>query len=153
MLLAGDTFSASYHAAPDSVAAARNALAKFAREAGATDEQMQAIRLVVSEAITNAVVHAYRHSERGEVHVSASYVEDDLWLLVADCGQGMRAREDSPGLGLGLALIAQLSDELQIVGRGSGGTELRIRFDLSSDGAVQPSQSSDSVRARELIAG
>src|SRR5579884_3584838 len=130
MLLPGDTFTASYPAVPASVATARNALTSFAHDAGATEEQLQAIRLAASEAITNAVMHAYDLADRGEVNVSASYIEDELWLLIGDAGHGIRPRTNSPGLGLGLALIAQLADEFQILSRGSGGTELRMRFDL-----------------------
>lgn len=132
MLVPGETFSASYPAEPDTVKAARNSLTAFAREAGADEEQLQSIRLASSEAITNAVMHAYERAEHGEVHVSASYIEGELWLLIADAGHGMRPRNNSRGLGLGLALIAQLADDFQILSRGSGGTELRLRFDISA---------------------
>jgi anti-sigma regulatory factor (Ser/Thr protein kinase) len=153
MLAPGETFSASYPAAPDAVATARNALTEFADEAGARGEKLQAVRLAASEAITNAVLHAYKRFEKGEVHVSASYVEDEIWLLISDAGHGMRPRHDSPGLGLGLVLIAQLADEFQILSRGSGGTELRMRFKLSSGGAPSGREFDDSVpRRRELSA-
>lgn len=154
MLIPGETFSASYPAVSDSVAAARNVLTDFASEAGASEHQLHAIRLAASEAITNAIVHAYDCPERGEVHVSASYVEGELWLLIADGGHGMRPRANSPGLGLGLALIAQLADDFQILSRGSGGTELRMRFNLPV-GPPAPARTSGSSacnRGREKIA-
>ena len=127
----GETFSATYEAVPEAVPTARRALTDFAREAGARGERLHAVKLASSEAITNVVMHAYEQSETGEVQVSASYIEDELWVLVADSGHGLRPRDNSPGLGLGLALIAGLADEFQILSRGSGGTELRMRFDLS----------------------
>ncbi len=135
MLIPGDTFSASYPAVRESVPRARAAVTDFAREAGARDALLEAIQLAASEAITNAVMHAYEHADRGEVQVSASYIEDELWLLIADTGHGMRPRDNSPGLGLGLALIAQLATEFQILSRGSGGTELRMRFSLAPAGS------------------
>lgn len=141
MLVPGETFSTSYPAVAEAVPAARNTLTEFARRAGATEERLQAIRLAASEAITNAVLHAYELAERGEVHVSASYVEGELWVLVSDSGHGMRRRDDSPGLGLGLALVAQLADDFQILSRGSGGTELRMRFSLT------PARSEPAVHA------
>lgn len=131
----GETFSASYPAVADAVPQARGALTEFAREAGARGERLEAVQLAASEAITNAVMHAYQDSQPGEVQVSASYVEDELWLLVSDTGRGLRSRGRSSGLGLGLALIAQLADEFQILSRGSGGTELRMRFSLARDAA------------------
>jgi serine/threonine-protein kinase RsbW len=131
MLIPGETFSESYRAVPDAVREVRRALTDFAREAGANEEQLESIRLAASEAVTNAVMHAYEDGEPGSVQVNASYVEDELWLLIADAGTGLRPRSNSPGLGLGLVLIAQLADEFQILSRGSGGTELRLRFKLS----------------------
>lgn len=130
MLIPGETFSESYPAVPQAVADARNALTDFARDAGADEERLEAVRLATSEAVTNAVMHAYEGGEPGTVQVNASYVENELWLLIADAGNGLRPRSNSPGLGLGLALIAQLADEFQILSRGSGGTELRLRFKL-----------------------
>jgi serine/threonine-protein kinase RsbW len=133
MLIAGETFNESFPAVPDTVAEARNAVTGFAREAGASPERLEAVQLAASEAITNAVMHAYDAGEEGTVQISVSYVENELWLLIADTGKGLRPRSNSPGLGLGLALIAQLADEFQILSRGSdGGTELRLRFKLAT---------------------
>lgn len=132
MLAPGETFTESYPAVPDAVGEARTALTSFAREAGADQEQLEAVRLAASEAVTNAVIHAYPEPDKGTVQVTASYLEDELWLLVADGGTGLRPRANSPGLGLGLALVAQLADDFQILSRGSGGTELRLRFKLPS---------------------
>src|SRR4051812_34854666 len=66
-----------------------------------------AIGVVVSEAVTNAVLHAYRDRERpGEVHVSAHLHAEGLEVAIADDGVGLRPRPDSPGVGLGMPLIA-----------------------------------------------
>lgn len=131
MLQPGETFNASYPAARETVPAARKAISDFARSAGVSGDRLEAVQLAASEAITNAVMHAYERPDLGEVQVSASYLEDELWLLVNDTGHGMRPRENSPGLGLGLALIAQMADEFQIMSRGASGTELRMRFNLT----------------------
>jgi serine/threonine-protein kinase RsbW len=120
---------ATYPAEPDSVASARHALSEFAVAAGADRTQGDAVRLAASEAVTNAVLHAYR-GEPGSVHVTAAVVSDELWVLVSDDGCGLEPRADRPGLGLGLALIAQLCDELSVVPRATGGIEVRMRFAL-----------------------
>jgi serine/threonine-protein kinase RsbW len=117
----------SYPAVPSSVPLARHAVAEFAEAAGATGEELESVRLAVSEAITNVVVHAYRGGS-GMVHVSAALASGELWVLVEDDGAGLHARADSPGLGVGLALIADISDGFAVVNRSSGGTELRMRF-------------------------
>lgn len=131
----GHTYTESYAATADSVPAARDAVTSFAVRAGATGERLEAIRLAASEAVTNAVLHAYAASgpasQPGAVRLTLSAVEDDVWILVSDDGGGIRARSSaSKGLGLGLVLIAQLADDFQILSRGGGGTELRMRFRL-----------------------
>jgi serine/threonine-protein kinase RsbW len=124
--------SVTYEATPSSVAAARAALAEFAANAGATDDQVDGVRLAASEAVTNAVLHAYR-GEPGQIQVTAALAGRELWILVADEGGGMQPRADRPGLGLGLGLISQVCDDMAIVPRSSGGTEVRILFKLDAD--------------------
>jgi stage II sporulation protein AB (anti-sigma F factor) len=134
----GDTFSRAYPACAESVARARRDLTEYAREAGAGGERLDRIRLAASEALTNAVLHAYEEPG-GTVNASAACVPGELWVLISDQGAGLRVRRQSRGLGLGLAVIAQLVDDFQILSRGTGGTELRLVFRL--DATATPVQS------------
>src|SRR5579862_2865733 len=127
-----NTLSVVYTAEPESVPRARKAVRDFALAAGADPQQLDAVRLASTEAVTNAVIHAYR-GEPGKVFVTAAVVSDDLWVLIADEGCGMQPRADRPGLGVGLGLISQVSDELAVVPRAGGGTEVRIRFRLRNE--------------------
>jgi serine/threonine-protein kinase RsbW len=119
---------------PASVPRARRLLGEFAVEAGATGEQLEGIRLAVSEAVTNTVQHAY-DEVAGDVHLTAAVVSGELWILIADDGCGLAARPESPGLGLGLAWMAQFSDGLTLMPRSAGGLEVRLRFDLLAGAA------------------
>jgi anti-sigma regulatory factor (Ser/Thr protein kinase) len=119
----------SYPAIPSSVSAARQAIAQCAAEAGASEEQLEAIRLASSEALTNVVRYAYR-ARAGHIHVTARVAGGELWVLVADNGCGIHAGQDSDGLGLGLALISHSTDGFSVMERSTGGTELRLRFRL-----------------------
>jgi anti-sigma regulatory factor (Ser/Thr protein kinase) len=119
----------TFPAVAESVPRARHALAGFATRAGAYAEQVDAVRLTSSEALTNAVLHAYR-GEPGTIQVTAAVVAQELWVLIADEGCGMQPGTERPGLGLGLGLIAKLTDDFEIVARSGGGTEVRMRFDL-----------------------
>src|SRR5579885_2151846 len=125
-----DALNESYPALPESVPVARRALAEVAAAAGASGERLDEIRLAVSEALTNAVVHAYRNGATGEFHVTAAIASGELWVLISDDGRGLHAWNDSRGLGIGLSLISGLSDDFAIVTRASGGTEVQMRFDL-----------------------
>lgn len=123
--------SRGYSAVADSVPAARRALVAVALEAGAEADQLEAVALAVSEALTNAVVHAYPDGP-GEIRVSAWAGASELVVVIADDGTGLQTDSDRPGLGVGLGLIATLSDEFGIVQLPSGGTEVQMRFWLSA---------------------
>ncbi len=118
---------------------------------------MRRSQLAGSEGLTNVVRHAYRGRPVGRIELVAAVAADELWVLISDNGHGVKPRADSPGLGLGLALIAAISDGMEIVSRSSGGTELRMRFSLrptevaddqlrgSDDSAAAPAASSFST--------
>lgn len=121
------TFTAEAPAPGQARAAAR----AYAAESGADADTLAAVALCVSEAVSNAVVHAYRDSERpGAVEVEVRRPNGYLCLLVRDHGCGLAPRTDSPGLGLGLPLIAESASSLEVRTPGEGGTEVRMRFDL-----------------------
>jgi anti-sigma regulatory factor (Ser/Thr protein kinase) len=72
----------------------RKAVVAFAAELGFDDTAQ--IALAVSEAITNAVVHAYRDTGVGDVRVVACDEPDRLVVVVRDYGSGMLPRAGSP---------------------------------------------------------
>ncbi len=125
--------SVSYPATPRSVGAIRTLVIDLARRAGADREQLASIRLAVSEAATNVVLHAYPAGHPGLIHLSASAASDELTVLVADDGHGHRVPTDTPGLGWGWKLIAGSCDRLTILERGTGGTELRMGWRIRHD--------------------
>jgi anti-sigma regulatory factor (Ser/Thr protein kinase) len=126
----GEALSEVYPAVPEAVPTARRRLTEVAAQAGAAGERLEEIRLAVSEALTNAVVHAYPEGQTGQLDVTAAVASDELWVLIGDDGRGMHAGNDSRGLGIGLSLISGLSDDFTIATRASGGTEVQMRFDL-----------------------
>jgi anti-sigma regulatory factor (Ser/Thr protein kinase) len=123
------SLSQTYPAEPPSVGKARAVVSDFAAAAGATSRQVQDVRLATSEAVTNSVLHAYR-GQPGSIYVTAISASDELWILIADDGCGLEPRSDRPGLGLGLGLISQVTDDLAIAPRATGGTEVRMSFKL-----------------------
>lgn len=121
----------SLPAVPASVPRLRSAVAEFAVAAGVQEPQLAAVKLAVSEAVTNAVVHAYADAdEPGDVHVIGCLRGDTVHVTVSDDGAGIMPRLDSPGLGVGLPFIADTADTLDIGTADGGGTELRMTFRL-----------------------
>ncbi|MGH2942915.1 MAG: ATP-binding protein [Solirubrobacteraceae bacterium] len=102
-------------ARPESVAPLRRAVVAYAGSSGASDRQCEDIALAVSEALSNAVVHAYvGHDRPGEVAIEACVGDGVLHVEVCDAGGGMLPRTDSPGLGLGLALMGRITERLEL---------------------------------------
>jgi serine/threonine-protein kinase RsbW len=122
----------SYPAVPESVPRARQAVVGLAAQAGASEAEIDAIRLATSEALTNAVLHAYDGAP-GLVHVRAALAAGALSVIIGDDGAGLRPRVDRLGMGLGLTLIAEATEELAIVKRPGGGVELHMRFPVGAD--------------------
>lgn len=114
----------SLYAESESVAKARHAAAEFARTHGADPDD---IALAISEAVSNAVLHAFRGVDTGRIDVRGFPDGDSLVLSVSDDGVGVTPNPDSPGLGLGLALIGSLSEGVELRKEGRG-TTLVMRF-------------------------
>ena len=117
-----------FSARPDEIGRIRHEVRDYARDHGATDPN--AVALAVTEAITNAVVHAYADApEPGEIEVVVQRLPDDgLEILVCDDGRGMMPRHDSPGIGLGLPLVATLAERFEVQARADGGTKVLMAF-------------------------
>ncbi len=124
--------SEEFPAIADSVPLARTVVVDFAAQAGLTDVRMEALRLALSEAVTNVVRHAYPRGG-GTVGVTANVAGDELWIRLSDTGVGHQAPSPNPGLGFGLAIIAHECDDLVVTERAAGGTELRMQFLLPSE--------------------
>jgi len=117
----------------ENVAVIRHAFGGFA-EALSVDEQTLAdIKLAVTEACTNVVIHAYENDEEGNLEVDATIADRRLTVVIRDNGRGIVPRPDSPGLGLGLPLIATLAETLELGKDNGDNTEVRMTFRLDED--------------------
>jgi serine/threonine-protein kinase RsbW len=124
-------------ARPEGVAVVRQALAGMA-DALAFDAAVVAdMKMAISEACTNVVVHAYEE-EDGLLEVEMSADDTGLTIRVRDHGSGIRPRGErrgeAPALGLGLPLIAALSDAYEMTGTAGRGTEVKMKFEYAREG-------------------
>jgi anti-sigma regulatory factor (Ser/Thr protein kinase) len=124
------SFERRFPADADSVGAIRGALVDFVRGCGVSGTIIDAVALAVSEAATNVVVHAYDDAARGTIDVTAALANGELWVIITDAGTGLQPHRESPGLGLGLAIIARVADGVDLVKPAGGGLEVRMRFTI-----------------------
>lgn len=116
-------------ARPEGVGVVRQALAGVADALDFDASVLADMKMAVTEACTNVVVHAY--DEDGMLEVEMLAGEDGLTIVVRDHGSGIQprpARSGAPALGLGLPLIAALSDAFELRGSTGVGTEVRMTF-------------------------
>jgi serine/threonine-protein kinase RsbW len=114
------------------LAAVRHAVGSVARQFGMTDPGVADLQIVVTEACSNVVVHAYRELPEGPLEVEARCDAGEFGVVVRDWGTGFRSdlAPDATSLRLGLAMISTLSNGFEVSEREGGGTEVRVRLPL-----------------------
>jgi serine/threonine-protein kinase RsbW len=111
----------------------RHAVSGFLQGIDITGERASDVLLAVTEACTNVVQHAYRDANADQdprIELTADRQDDVLLVAVRDVGHGFAPRVDSPGLGLGLPVIAALTRTVEIRPLTPSGTEVMMTFTL-----------------------
>lgn len=117
----------------DQVPVARRAVSDFCERCGMPAPLIDDVRLVITEACTNVVLHAYDEATppAHTFEVRARLEPGALLLSVSDQGRGIGAPSANRGLGLGLRLALQLAGGVHTRdGSGGLGTRLTMRFAL-----------------------
>ena len=117
----------------ENVAVVRHAFGGFAEVLTVDEQTLADIKLAVTEACTNVVIHAYDSEAPGALEVEASFDDERLTVVIRDRGRGIVPRPDSPGLGLGLPLIATLAESLELGTDDDDHTEVRMTFRLDEE--------------------
>jgi serine/threonine-protein kinase RsbW/stage II sporulation protein AB (anti-sigma F factor) len=129
-------FELELAAETDNVPLVRHALRGLLEAAGVGEERISDITLAVTEACANAVLHAYPDSS-GQFEASADLsTAGELVVTVRDYGSGMSPRVDSPGLGVGLPVMAAIADALEIDTPEGAGTVVRMTFAVATADAA-----------------
>ena len=122
-------FELTLPASAENVMVVRQAIAGLGEGLGLDSSRIADLKTVVTEACNNVVLHAY-DDEPGPLQVTAEPGDGELEIRIADEGHGFRPRanEGDSSLGLGLPLIAALSDSFEISGGAGAGSRTTIRF-------------------------
>lgn len=129
---AGSCLFIKLPAEPENLAVVRHAVGNVARQCGMTEAGIADLQIVVTEACSNVVIHAYCDRQRGPLEVEASCEAIDFGVAVRDYGTGFRVPvlPEADSLRLGLALISTLADNFDVSERQGGGTEVNARLPL-----------------------
>ncbi len=111
-----------------SVTAARHAVVEWAGGFGTPTTD---IALATSEAVSNAVVHAFTGREPGRIGIRGNRRGDRLIVTVTDDGIGMTPNLNSQGLGMGISLISKLAGDVRFDST-TCGTTVSMSFGVAS---------------------
>jgi len=118
----------------ENVGIARVSAAAFAAQINFTLNEIEEIKVAVSEAVSNAVIHGYEYKV-GKIEISMILYENKIEYIITDDGKGIAdiamARQpsyssDPERMGLGFAFMESFMDELHIKSEVNKGTQVRM---------------------------
>lgn len=122
---------------------ARAVVSSFLVQADPTVEELSDIRTAVSEAVTNAVVHGYRH-QSGKIEITVRLLENRvIYIRIKDKGCGIadvqKAMEplfttapEEERSGLGFSVMESFTDKLTVKSTLGKGTVVTMRKNLTA---------------------
>jgi stage II sporulation protein AB (anti-sigma F factor) len=127
---------------------ARIAVASFISQLDVTMEELEEIKTVVSEAVTNAIIHGYEENPEGVVRISVAIEDGLVELVIEDNGKGIEDVEQAmqplytskPELersGMGFTIMENFMDSLEVATAVGKGTKIRLTKRLSFAKAMQ----------------
>ena len=114
------------------VGLARLAVATFASEMDFTLNELEEIKVAISEAVTNSVIHGYPEKV-GKIDIKMTINKDELEIKITDYGIGINDIEavlqpsystKKEHMGLGLAFIDSFMDQFEIDSDYGKGTQI-----------------------------
>ncbi|MBO8163080.1 MAG: anti-sigma F factor [Brevibacillus sp.] len=127
---------------------ARVAVASFLSQLDVTMEELEEIKTVVSEGVTNAIIHGYEENPEGIVFIEVSYRDGLVELVIEDKGQGIADLDQAmqplyttkPELersGMGFTIMENFVDSIEVATGVGKGTRIRMTKRLSFANAMQ----------------
>lgn len=122
--------------------AARAVVSSFLIQADPTVEELSDIRTAVSEAVTNAVVHAYRNAKGNIELVVKLLAGREVYIRIKDKGCGIEDVEqamqplfttapEEERSGLGFSVMSSFMDKLSVKSSSGKGTTVTMRKRLA----------------------
>ena len=115
----------------------RTCVAAFMLSADPTVEEVNDVKTAVSEAVTNAIVHAYPDKE-GEITLECELTDNYIKITISDYGVGIESVDEAlkpffttkgeeERSGLGFTIIRSFMDEFEIRSKINEGTTLVLK--------------------------
>lgn len=127
-----------FEALPENQSFARTVVAAYCAELDPTIDEMTEIKTAVSEAVSNAIIHAYESKGKGRIHMEMKTIDcSKLYIQIKDYGKGIRdiekAREpmystaaDREMSGMGFTVMESFVDKVLIKSEEGKGTSITL---------------------------
>lgn len=126
---------------------ARVSVAAFISQINPTMEELTDIKTVVSEAVTNAIIHGYEDNPEQKVMLKCSIEDEQIEIIIQDQGSGIDnidvAREplytskpEWERSGMGFTIMENFMDKVDITSEPGVGTTVRLKKQLTSTRAL-----------------
>lgn len=126
---------------------ARVSVAAFIAQLDPTMDELTEIKTVVSEAVTNAIIHGYESDSEGLVSIHLETEDDVVRMTIQDNGIGIKNLEEAkmplyttkPELersGMGFTIMENFMDEVEIETSEGNGTTIHLMKLLTKNKAL-----------------
>ncbi len=116
----------------ENVALVRVTVAAFAARLPFTIAELEELKVAVSEAVTNAIVHAYP-ATTGCIRIEAVIIDGGVKVSVIDDGRGLVAAKskitdegEEQRTGMGFSFMESFTDDLSVTSPAQGGTAVHM---------------------------
>ncbi|MDK8179387.1 MULTISPECIES: anti-sigma F factor [unclassified Paenibacillus] len=126
---------------------ARVTVAAFVSQLDPTLEELTDMKTVISEAVTNCIIHGYDNDPDGEVTISAEIKGEEVTITVSDKGHGIEdidlarqplytSKPDMERSGMGFTIMENFMDEFEVSTELGAGTSIRMKKRIESKKAL-----------------
>jgi stage II sporulation protein AB (anti-sigma F factor) len=139
--------SLEFSSRSENEAFARVSVAAFVAQLDPTLEELTDLKTVISEAVTNSIIHGYDNNPEGIVSITAEIEGDQIMLTVSDRGHGIEdvelarqplftSKPDMERSGMGFTIMENFMDEFEVTTELGAGTTIRMKKRIESKKAL-----------------
>ena len=126
----------------ENVSFARTSVASFISSLNPTIDEIQEIKTIISEAVSNAIIHGYKLNGSKDVFVKVSIKKRKVQMIIQDYGVGIKnvkealecnfsTKKENEHAGMGFTIMQSLTDDFEIKSYVGLGTKLILEKELT----------------------
>ena len=123
---------------------ARVSVSAFATQLNPTLEQLDDIKMAISEAVTNAIIHGYDGIENGQVYINCKIAKDTLYIEIEDKGKGIEniekameplytSKPEMERSGMGFTVMEAFMDNIKVISEIGKGTKIYLEKKINKN--------------------